>query len=346
MSYSKTYTGNVRYYGSASYTVHYPASESGGSISGSVDYAGSVPVSVNLYVDTLPFDNSVDDCRYSVNALNGAVIAMNGAQVSSIHQAADDVSDHVINGFFNMIGSELSQNIAALFAKFKALHELMETKAQVLQKQQIVMQDDYSRISGRYEKIFQNLDEELEKEVMALDKNVFELSKQVQSQQLQSLQAQKVSEFLLGINESEIVNQELLVANTKAKVVKAIDGMAQNVMQESCYSKKVEGILNDENPVTKKDEFIPVIYTEFSDGDFMQAQCFSNLNASDVDEKARQKVKGYFKEKKLVQNSEAENKKIDEAFSLIAEKEFLNLKDEKSLRVYNLLKELKEKSKN
>ena len=45
-----------------------------------------------------------------------------------------------------MIGSELSQNMAALAAKFKAVFELLTTKSSILENQQLVMQDDYSRI--------------------------------------------------------------------------------------------------------------------------------------------------------------------------------------------------------
>ena len=41
-------------------------------------------------------------------------------------------------------------------------------------------------------------------------------------------------------------------------------------------------------------------------------------------------------------NDEKETKQIDEAFSLIAEREFQDLRDEKSIRVYELLKKLKE----
>lgn len=102
-----------------------------------------------------------------------------------------------------MIGSELSQNMAALAAKFKAVFELLTTKSSILEKQQLVMQDDYSRISDRYNKIFQNLDEELEKRVVALDKNVFEISKHVQGEQLHSETSKKVTQFLIGVNEME-----------------------------------------------------------------------------------------------------------------------------------------------
>ena len=344
MSYSKTYNGSVAYSGSVSYTYSYPASEHGGSGSGTAHYSGQVPVSVNLYVDTDPFDSSVADCSHSVRKLNGAVIAMNSSQVASISKSADEVSSHIISGFFNMIGSELSQNMAALAAKFKAVFELLSTKSSILKKQHIVMQDDYSRISDRYNKVFQNLDEELEKRVVALDKNVFEISKRVQGEQLHSEASKKVTQFLIGVNEDEIVQQQLIIANAKARVLQAMDGLAQNVVQENAYSNKVNSIVTEKNCNSGEENYIPVIYTESSslNSDMVDYNCVSNPKSSDSIQKINETVKSYFVSNYSNTNTEYERKQINEAFSLIAEREFQNLTDEKSRRVYEVLTKLKE----
>jgi len=347
MSYSKTYTGSVGYSGSVSYSYSYPASEHGGSGSGVAHYSGSVPVSVNLFVDTNPFDSSVNSCTDSVRRLNGAVITMNSAQVASIHKSATEVSSHIISGFFNMIKSELDQNIAALYAKFKAVFELLTTKSDTLQKQQLVMQDDYLRISERYNKIFQNLDEELEKRIVALDKNVFELSRRVQGEQLHSEASKKVTQFLLGTNEDEIVQQQLIVANAKSRVLNAIDGLAENVVQEAVYSKKVNSIVSEKNCRSSENAYIPVIFTESAnlDSGITDYSCFSNLLENQNPE-IGEKVKNYFVSNsngsENLQKNESEERLIDEAFNLIAEREFQDLTDEKSLRVYEMLKKLKE----
>ncbi len=344
MSYSKTYNGSVAYSGSVSYTYSYPASEHGGSGSGTAHYSGQVPVSVNLYVDTDPFDSSVADCSHSVRTLNGAVVAMNSSQVASIAKSANEVSSHIISGFFNMIGSELSQNMAALAAKFKAVFELLTTKSSTLEKQQVVMQDDYSRISDRYNKVFQNLDEELEKRVVALDKNVFEISKRVQGEQLHSEASKKVTQFLIGVNEDEIVQQQLIIANAKACVLQAMDGLAQNVVQENAYSNKVNSIITEKNCNSGEDNYIPVIYTESSslNSDMVDYNCVSNPKSSDSIQKINETVKSYFVSNYSNTNTEYETKQINEAFSVIAEREFQNLTDEKSRRVYEVLTKLKE----
>ncbi len=336
MSYSRTYTGSVHYSGSQSY----PASESGGTVS----YSGEVPVSINLYVDTAPFDSSVIDCTSSVRNLNGAVIAMNSAQIASISKSATEVSNHVTSGFFNMINSELTQNMAALFAKFQAVYELLISRSSTLEKQQLVMQDDYSRLSERYVMIFKNLDEELEKRVITLDKNVFELSKHIQSEQLHSEVAKKVAQFLLGTNEDEIVQQELLIANTKSKVNQAIDGLAENVVQQAVYSNKINSALTEKHCDKAEENYIPVIYAECSNlnSEIKDYNCFSNPQSKQSISKINSAVKSYFTSNNSDSADENEKKQIDEAFSMIAEREFQDLKDEKSIRIYETLKKLKE----
>lgn len=341
MSYTRTYTGSVHYSGSQSYS--YPASQNGGS--GTVHYSGSVPVSISLHVDTSPFDNSVQSCSNSVRQLNGAVIAMNSAQVASIHQSANKVSEHIVTGFFNMISSELSQNMAALISKFKAVYELIATHASILEKNQIIMQDDYARISDRYSQIFSNLDEELEKRIRSLDKNVFEISKRVQGEQLHDQTSNKVTQFLIGVNEDEIVQQQLIIANAKAKVTKAMEEMAQNVIQESVYSKKIASILYNQQSQPNIQNYIPVVFTESSNlySDTTDYECFSNL-FSNNSPKIQDTVKNYFitKNVDLTTRDEIENKKINDAFSMIAEQAFQDLTDEKSIRIYETLKKLKE----
>lgn len=341
MSYSRTYTGSVYYSGSVN--VSYPASEHGGTTSAS--YSGSVPVSVNLYVDTSPFDASVRDCSGSVNALNGAVVAMNASQVASINESAQKVSSHVISGFFNMIKSELSQNMAALAAKFKAVFELLTTNSSRVEKQQAVMQDDYLRISERYTKIFQNLDEELEKRVVALDKNVFEISKRVQSEQLNTETAKKVAQFLLGTNEDDILQQELLIANTKSKVLTAMNELSNNVVQQAIYSNQINKIVEEKNCNLQEQNYIPVIFTETSsfDSDNKNYDCFTSSTSENSVLQIQNSVKNYFLSNPSENQSLTEDEKsqVDDAFKLLAEKEFGDAKDEKSMRVYEMIKNLK-----
>ncbi len=343
MSYSRTYNSSVYYSGSVN--VSYPASEHGGTTT--AHYSGSVPVSVNLYVDTEPFDHSVKRCSTSVNGLNGAVIAMNSAQVASINNSADQISEHVISGFFNMIKSELSQNMAALTAKFKSVFELLQTDSARIEKQQAVMQDDYLRVSDRYKKIFSNLDEELEKRVVALDKNVFEIAKHIQGEQLNDETAKKVAGFLLGVNEADILQQKLLIAKTKSKVLDAMSELSNNVVQQAVYSNQLKNILQNaySEQTAQQTNYIPVIFTKSASlsSESENLDCFSTSLSSESADKIKNQVKNYFTENSssISAQSGEEKNQIDDAFNTIAEKTFAELKDDKSLRVYEMIKQLK-----
>ncbi|MGN0729885.1 hypothetical protein [Treponema sp.] len=70
--------------------------------------------------------------------------------------------------------------------------------------------------------------------------------------------------------------------------------------------------------------------------------CFSNPKSSVSVQKINETVKTYFVSNYSNNNNENEMKQINDAFTLIAEKEFQNLTDEKSRRVYEVLTKLKE----
>lgn len=152
MSYRRSYTGYVHYSG----TVSYPASQNGGSVS----YSGSEPVYITIDVDTNAFDASVGHCNNAVNALTGAVVATEAAQVESKRQASKQIASTIVKGFFDYVGADLSQKIKELSSKCESLFiALMGHKDNCLSKSK-QMQDDYNRISKRYSKIFEDLDKE------------------------------------------------------------------------------------------------------------------------------------------------------------------------------------------
>lgn len=345
MSYSRTYNGSVYYSGSVN--VSYPASEHGGSKT--VHYSGSVPVSVDVYVDTAPFDRSVGECMADVNGLNGAVVAMNGAQVASIAGAGKKISSHVISGFFNMVKTELEQNIAAVSAKFKAVFELLKTNAERVEKQQLIMQDDYNRLCARYSGSFANLDRELEDRIIALDKNVFEISRRVQGEQLNIETSKKAAQTVLSMNESDVLEQKLLVANTKSKVMHAMKRLSDNVSQKISYSNHVKSILNEAVLEDSEECYVPVIFEESLnlDKEDVFYNCYTSFISDSSVLQMQNLVKSSFISKQQLSEKQTEEEKvrIDDAFKVISENEFSNLKDEKSLRVFEMIKKLRENEK-
>jgi len=175
MSYRQSYTEYVPYSG----TVHYSGSRScscGNSVSysGSEGYSGSEPVTINIFVDTTPFDAGVNSCKNSVNLLTGSIVATQAAQIAEINKSAAKISQTMINGFFKTVGSEISQQIAALENEVNStlLHLNEAMKKIVALKGQ--MEKDYGKITERYVKTFDDLNTELSNRVWQLDSKTFQ----------------------------------------------------------------------------------------------------------------------------------------------------------------------------
>ena len=114
----------------------YPASEHGGSGSKTVYFQETVPVNINIHVDTTPFDQSVAIANATVDTLTGAVVSMNSSQCSAIHESGEKISNALTEGFYKLIGSELttqiSENKSVLQSKIALVIELSKDIANKL----------------------------------------------------------------------------------------------------------------------------------------------------------------------------------------------------------------------
>lgn len=173
MSYSRSYRGEVYYSG----TVSYPASEHGGT----VHYSGHEPVYISVYVDTEGFDRGVDDCSLSLNRLNSAVIATNVAQVESKRRTSAKIAKSIVKGFFNYVTSDLSQKMKELSSRCESLIVALMGHRDACLKKGDQMRDDYSRITKRYSKVFEDLDREMETRIETLDGATFRFKAEAES---------------------------------------------------------------------------------------------------------------------------------------------------------------------
>lgn len=276
MSYYRTMTGSVAWHTSGS--VHYPASETGGSVGYSA--SGSVPVTINVKVDTEPFDASVAGCNTQVAALGTSVVAMNAAQCKTIKESSDIVSKHITGGFFSLVRSELSQNMAALFAKLNSGVLLVMESTKSLVKQRDVMKRDYERALARYSKVFDDLDEECRRRVEELDKSAYALSKTAKGQM--DGQTQNASGAFTYTNDTAQVNSLLFCAYIKSKADIIISDLARRVTQQASYMAQIQSLLRDEKALDKSEVFIPVLYTQclnMEDKTRTDENCFINETA-------------------------------------------------------------------
>lgn len=252
MSYRRSYTGYVHYSG----TVSYPASQNGGSVS----YSGSEPVYITIDVDTNAFDASVGHCNNAVNALTGAVVATEAAQVESKRQASKQIASTIVKGFFDYVGADLSQKIKELSSKCESLFiALMGHKDNCLSKSK-QMQDDYNRISKRYSKIFEDLDKETVSRIEVLDKPTFQFAESAQNLVDRNNNTELLGISTISANENIKLETVLSCSHVKQQASVLLD--KANCYLQGTYrlANSVRDMLDDSQ--AENDILLPVMFVE------------------------------------------------------------------------------------
>ena len=289
MSYKRSFSKEIPVHFSGS--VSYPASQNGGT----VDYSGTVyeTVDVDIYVDTDPFDQSVANCNNSVNGLTASVGAMNAAQCLAISQNADKVSKTLIDGFFHTVRTDLSTQRAELEQTVDARLMLLRQQSQMLQQKRKDMEEHYARTSARYQKMFEELNNELAARIHAIDENVFRLVKSVGEQSDRMLHTDLVQTTITLNKENSIAQSRLNVATVKNHALQAIR-QAETFLTTKARSEQtmrdsiIDGSGNDSY-------LVPVCFMETADEHRqMNQQCVLPDEYKTMQEQVSEKVETAF----------------------------------------------------
>jgi hypothetical protein len=125
MSYSRNYHETITVSGSKSRSVSYPKSDSGGTMTVTVNYTENVPVDIRINVDTNPFDQSVGSANRHINMLTSSVIATEAAHIAAKVQTSEAISNTIVDGFFGLIKSEINIGIPMEYQKPNLLISLL-----------------------------------------------------------------------------------------------------------------------------------------------------------------------------------------------------------------------------
>ena len=337
MSYTRNYSGSVHYSGS----VSYPASQNGGSVS----YSGSVPVSITINVNTVPFDGSVNRFNNSVNVLTGSVVAMKAAQCAAIKKTAKEVSAAIINGFFGTVSTELSQQIQALDSAMKAGLGLLLEQGKAVDGTKNVMENDYNRISSRYVRLFEDLDNECYKRIYALDKTCFNLSEKVQKELLSESTGNTAAMNLLGIEEVSSSKNLVFVSSLNRKVLDVLSTLHDYITQESRINTLVNSLLDNEKIGENIPLNIPAIWSESDTLEGGSANAGVNRECfvpEYIDQQSKQalteKVNMFCSDSSGWENiGNAEKESLNKEFNVLAEARYANAAGEEDRRVYKTM---------
>lgn len=261
MSYTRTYHGSVTVNGSVS--ASYPASEHGGTHT--VSYSETVPVDINITVDTNDFEESVERTNLTVDGLTGAVAVMDAAQCKAIRDNSIEISDKIIEKFFETINSEMSMQKVESGNKVKTKIALLASFAKDIVQKHERMNSDVTRTRIRFMKLFNDMDDDLERRIKKLDQPIFRLSEQVRSELINQPIKQYASASLSHINEGNRAQSLIISARMKKKIHDSIKNIADSIVKNVQYENSVADSLSSIDCKTPQTEFIPAIVCQGKD---------------------------------------------------------------------------------
>lgn len=256
MSYTRTFhkTVHIHYSGS----VSYPASKSGGT----VHYSGSASenVTVNINVDTNSFDSSVDNCNSNVRILTGAVVATEAAQIKQISDSATKIGQTIIQGFFKTVSSEISQQIMELTSRIDAQLIHLQGLAERCVEKKEQMKRDSDRIIARYEKIFEELNKELENRIYAIDENVFKTKRLIDATTDRSTRNDLVSTIAVSGDETGKLQAKIGSSVTKRLALGTINDANSFLTKQNEVDSSIKRSMLNRN--TNETSYVPVGFIE------------------------------------------------------------------------------------
>jgi hypothetical protein len=262
MSYQKSYHTSISLSGSVS--VSYPASEHGGSTTAS--WYHTEPISVDILVDTSPFDSSVQSCNNHLLALGTAVGVMNTEQCAVIQEGAEQVSASLQKGFFGIIRTELGTQMADLKNQFEAKLSLMVQQVKSSKEILETMQRDFQRIVSRYQELFRNLDEECQHRVLELDRASFQLAQKVGGALLTQRRLSLAATSMTISKEVGNTQAMLVVSRIRRKAYGMLESAKLHILQEKAVGRSLqEAVLP--NPVDARRAVKMPVLVMVSDGE-------------------------------------------------------------------------------
>jgi hypothetical protein len=318
MSYSRSYSATIS--GTVSKSVSYPASQKGGSTDVSLDWQEDVEVTI--FVDTSPFDDSVATIKQHVGALTGAMVATQSVHVAQKIKAARAISDSVTKGFFTVIGSNISQQMAEAKSKIDSLLLSLADLKQSLLKIHQQMGHDYARISERYGRIFEDLDKETQNRIGALDAALFRTRESLaQPAERTRGKGGSVVPTIVG-GENSQSQSAMVTGSIRARMNRLLGSAAAFLGAERQLAHGFQEILADEVDQGSPQQFLPVLYME---AEGVGGMTTASLLASDFERnpllqlEVRSKLVRHFMEGSLPWSSSGRHPQVERHLSSLVD---------------------------
>lgn len=217
---------------------------------------------IDCVIDTNPMAREIDSVSNHIKGTTTAVVAMQAAVVKAEREAADHVCDNVNKGFYALIHSQISQKIAKLQSEVDShLMKLNQLRKQLIGIKNR-MERDYGMISGRYLKLFNGINKNLQVRVYELDKPTIKFAvKEVTA--MSNRPKLLTSTVPVAQSEALAISQRILASNMKHKGAMVIGTMYEFLNQMKEQKELTDRIMLKSNKTEIDVAYaIPVIYSE------------------------------------------------------------------------------------
>lgn len=256
MSYSQRYREVIS--GTVSGSVSYPASQNGGSTRVTLEW--SEAVDVTIHVDTNPLDNSVQALKNHVDILTGAVVSTETLHVAEKAASAEAIAGSVTAGFFTLIRSDITQQMAALKSRIESLVMKLNGLKEGVLGIRDQMKLDYSRISERYSRIFEDLDQETHNRVGALDQAMLKACRSVGNEQERSVGKGASAIPTIFGGENSQTQTAMLAAGIRQRMNQLLINAKAYLATDRQLSRDFGAILRDDLDPVAGHVHLPIIY--------------------------------------------------------------------------------------
>lgn len=261
MSYTRTRHAEIPFV--AHKDVSYPASPNGGTMT--VRVSGTVPVDINVHVDTDHYDRNINRTTAALATVAGAVSAAEAAQVEAIRETGEQVSNHAIRGFFGLVGNELSARMTQSASTMKSSMALLLNESQSIEGIHQQMETDYQAIKARYVRTFTTLDDELRRRMRELNQQAFNLGLKRRTELLREPYSQDACSSYSMMTSTHVGELKLACASAKRKAFGTVQSLGRMSKATVAYQEAVSEALAPAAPAARC--YLPVLYASVDEDD-------------------------------------------------------------------------------
>lgn len=261
MSYTEEYSREIS--GVVHQEVYHPATTEGYTDTISVPW--SEDVNISIHVDTSSFDHSVSTIKHHIDGLTVAVVSSEAAQIEERQRSASAIGQSVTSGFFQLIGSEIAQQMVALKSRVDSLFLKLNDMKSACQRIKLNMQQDYHRITDRYEAIFVELDRELARRISSLDEATYALAREASAEERRRFDSTLSTVPTIFAGENSQAQTILLTGALRSRMNGLLQCAVTYLASEKRTSNAVSTMLDAGNRVDSNSVSLPVVYLVAND---------------------------------------------------------------------------------